>query len=510
MRISPYTVFAPALLERAAEILRERAGLVFDHARRSVLEAGVRAGFQRSNLHTPEEYVDRLGHDQDLLDGLLAGVTIGETYFFRDSDQFALLRDRIFPELFARSRRSGNGEDAPLRIWSAACASGEEPYSLAILLHQLGWLSRTRILGTDISRPLLHRAHQARYAAWSLRGVAENVVATYFHRQGNRYTLIPAIRDAVDFRYLNLADTGYPSVTSGAWGMDLILCRNALIYFAPDQVFPVTSRLLGSLVDGGWLMLGSTDPVLNDPVGARVEITSAGLVYRRGRRSNEWAAIPDDRGHTTPALPAGAPSPSVSQSRPAAPAPSTVKRPPVASAAQEAERTHTEDDARARAMQCYAARDYRAATAAAAAALVDHPDDTKLWMLQINALANNGQLDEAERRCREARDRHGLCADLTVLHAFLLLEAGHHREAAMTARQALYLDSELSVAHLALGTALVRDRDTTGAERAFRNAARLLAALPADMPVPGAGDVSAGRLTALARTQLVLLRGSTS
>ena len=164
----------------------------------------------------------------------MAEITIGETYFFRDSAQFALLRDRVLPDLFSPARLRAH--DAPIRIWSAGCASGEEPYSLAILLHQLGWSSRAQVFGTDVSRPLLRQARQAQYSRWSLRGVPEEIVATYFKRSGDRFVLLPAIARAVEFRYLNLADAGYPSPQSGVWGMDLILCRNVLIYFAADRV----------------------------------------------------------------------------------------------------------------------------------------------------------------------------------------------------------------------------------------------------------------------------------
>lgn len=497
--------FSAEFIDRVSAVVRRRAGLVFDLPRRPVLETGVRTAMGRANSRNPEQYLARLDHERALFDDLLAEITIGETYFFRDVEQFALLRERIIPDLI---RRRGNRTDGvPLRLWSAGCASGEEPYSLAILLHQFGCLAGAQLLGTDVSLPALRQARQARYSRWSLRGVSEELITTYFHRSGDRFTLIPAIRGTVDFRYLNLADTEYPSLLSGAWGMDLILCRNVLIYVAADRVAEIAQRLLDSLADDGWLLLGSADPLLTELIPCSAEITPAGLAYRRGGRgSSKLAAVsvlPRRLPVATPSSPPPSP-PGRTKNESTRPIEMPETRPRVEPSPA------SDTEAAAEAARFYSAREYRSAADAATHALATDADDATVWILLINALVNCGAFGEAETKCREARDRHGLCAELTSLHAFVLLEAGHHREAAMTARQALYLNPGLSVAHLALGTALLRARDASGAERAFRNAERLLAALPSDSPVPGAGDEPAGRLVELARTQLALLRASFS
>ena len=189
----------PGLLEAALDLVRGRTGLVFSQARLPAFESGLLAAMHRAEIDDVSAYLRALGDGSTALDDLVAEITVGETYFLRDPEQWAEVRTRLLPPLLARG-------DRPIRIWSAGCASGEEPYSAAILLHQLGAAGRGMIVGTDISRPALARARRAEYSDWALRNVPEDVTRTYFRRVGRHYELLPAIRHEVEFRYLNLAD----------------------------------------------------------------------------------------------------------------------------------------------------------------------------------------------------------------------------------------------------------------------------------------------------------------
>lgn len=159
-----------------------------------------------------------------------------------------------------------------------------------------------------------------------------------------------------------------------------------------------------------------------------------------------------------------------------------------------------EDAARA-----YAERDYERAAELAGRFAQRDGSDPLLWIVLVRALANRGDLDGAGRACAAALDRHRTSAELTYLHTVLLAEAGQYADAATAARRALYLDRGLVVAHLALGGALARLGDTDGARRAFRNAERLLAAMPPGALVPASDGEPAGRLVEMARVQLRLL-----
>lgn len=477
-------------LEGAAALVRQRTGLVFGDTRRSAFEAGLAAAMRRARVHDPELYLTRLAANPTLLDDLVAEITVGETYFFREPRQFAVIREEILPALLSAQSR-----DRPLRVWSAGCASGEEPYSLAILLRERGLDREAHIVGTDLSRVALRSAGHGCYTRWSLREVPDDVVRTYFTQVGSRFELAPAVRAAVEFRYLNLAEDTYPSLSTGVWGMDLILCRNVLIYFDAETVARVARRLIDSLSHDGWLLLGASDPSVADVVPCEVVLTSAGLAYRR-------AAV----GRFVPL--AVAPQP-----LPEPPAVEQPLEPPVlaagellstAAAETAEEENRASDDAEA-AVRSYAARDYERAAEFAGRGVQRDGSDVTPWIVLVRALANRGDLAAAGRACAAALERHHSAAELVYLHAVLLSEAERYAEAAAAARRALYLDRGLVVAHLALGGALARLGDTEGARRAFRNAERLLAAMPPEAVVPASDGEPAGRLAEMARVQLRLL-----
>jgi len=470
-----------AIVAAASEVLRRRTGLVASESRQAALEAGIARTMLCAGRMDPEEFPARLANEAPLLQALIAEVAVGETYFFRDSAQLALIRDEILPGFV--------GCEGGLRIWSAGCATGEEPFSLAIQLAQLGRLGGARILGTDLARPALAAARRARDGQWSFRGVPPDVVEAYFQRIQGKWEPEPAVREAVEFRYLNLAEDIYPSPASGIGEMDLILCRNVLIYFDADTAARVARRLIDSLSDRGWLLLGAADPPIARLAQCEVLTTPAGLAYRRVRPGGGPVAPRFAKPRPRPMEPAHPVAP--------IPVPPTVQEPPAVIA-------DTEPEALVR----YAARDYEGAVLCLERWLRGSPDDAALWILLVRAHANRGALAEAGRACAMALDRHPLVAELVYLHALLLSEARLYAEAAAAARRALYLDPTLAVVHLLLGSALLRLGDVAGAECAFTNAERRLAALPESAIVPASDGEPASRLATLARAQAQLARSA--
>lgn len=444
------------LVAEAAELVRRRTGMVIGEARRDAFVEALGHAMREAGVRDPVVYLADLAAVPALLDGLAGAITVGETYFFREPQQFEVLRERILPELLARLP-----PERRLRIWSAGCATGEEPYSIAILLHELGVLARARILATDISRPALARARRARYGRWSFRGVRDGVVGRYFTRDADRYELAPEIRSAVEFRYLNLAQPTYPSAECGIVAVDLIVCRNVLIYLGGEAIGQVTGRLVAALIEDGWLLLGASDPAIGGVAGCEVVMTPAGLVYRR-------SAMPAAEPACPPVL--LWPAPIAAARVQAAPRPVPVEQRPVPAAS----------------------KPVPIATAADGIA-------------GVRALALRGELVEAERACVRALEGDGWSAELHVLHAQLLTEARRYEAATVAARRALYLDRSLAVAHLAHGAALAGGGNRAGARRAFAAAARLLAAVTEAAEVPASGGEPAGRLAELAHAELELL-----
>jgi chemotaxis protein methyltransferase CheR len=513
-----------------AELIRERAGLTFPEIRVRDVEASIERAIRRHRMAGLSDLLRMLDADAPTRDALVAELTIGETYFQRDPAQFELLRRSILPELLA-SRPS----DRPLRIWSAGCASGEEPYSIAMLLDELGAAGRAQIIGTDISRPRLADAQRAVYSKWSLRGSTPAMREKYFLERGRYYELIPRIREQVEFRYLNLAEDRFPSLAAGIWGMDLILCRNVLIYFDRATVDRVASRLLASLSEDGWLVLGASDPAVAEHVACDVVLTDAGLVYRRPgsmgagsepvdlRMSRPRAPV-HESGEQPPPRPLGdAAEPTVPEMGDPVeprrdwlePAANDAATGAAASPEPFVEQTHdrvepvgssdnTADSLEAKLVAAYERRAFSAVAKLAESAPSESLGE-RGWIIWLRALANQGCLDEAGAVADRALAVQGPTAELLYLHAVLLLQAGRAAEAAATARRALYLDRTLIVAHLTLADALRRTGKLGAARRSLRNAAALLEMLDRETQVPASDGDTAGRLVELVRAKLRLL-----
>lgn len=201
----------------------------------------------------------------------------GETYFFRDQGQFALLKNWILPELIKNKKT-----DKTLRIWSAGCSTGEEAYSLAILVDGLaleGW--DTLILGTDINDEALNKARKGNYGEWSFRQVGEDIREQYFRKKKNEWTLDERIRGMVSLEVMNLITDTYPDYGKNLHDMDLILCRNVFIYFKPEIVSKTVEKMTGTLSNGGYLMTGHAEIRAREFPHLKARVFPESVVYQK-------------------------------------------------------------------------------------------------------------------------------------------------------------------------------------------------------------------------------------
>jgi chemotaxis protein methyltransferase CheR len=192
------------------------------------------------------------------LDRLISDLTIGETYFFRGMDQFDALKDTIIPNIIEK-----NAAEKRIRIWSAGCATGAEPYSIAILLDQYfqdrlsSW--EISIFGTDINRRFLSQAVDGVFEEWAFRGTGPDLRTRYFSQEGLRWRLSSQIKSKVCLQYHNLLKHPFPSLFSSLEAIDLIICRNVLIYFDSTTIRTVIRHFQETLRPGGWLILGHAE-----------------------------------------------------------------------------------------------------------------------------------------------------------------------------------------------------------------------------------------------------------
>lgn len=264
IRTMPTTAPAVAMSDAAFRLLRDfiydRLGIYFQEKKKYLLEGRLGKRVQMLRLQGFEEYLHllRYGAQKDLeFEYLCDAVTINETFFFRNEPQFDAIESVVLPEVIQARRSAGSDT---VRIWSAACSSGEEPYTLAMIFqermrHRFPGM-RLEIVGTDISSTVLHTARKGSYGDYATRNTPPLFLQKYFTVDGPRRTVKDEIRAMVRFQHLNLFDR---EAMRGMRDFDLVLCRNVMIYFDTPAKVQVVSGLYDSLRFGGYLVIGYSE-----------------------------------------------------------------------------------------------------------------------------------------------------------------------------------------------------------------------------------------------------------
>jgi chemotaxis protein methyltransferase CheR len=263
-----------------SQLLRDHCGLHFGPDSRFVLERRLGRRLRELELTSYSAYHYMLRHasaGQAELALLIDELTTNETYFLRERGQLRALFTEIIPEL--QHCRSETGR-APIAIWSAGCSSGEEPYSLAILAREAGLVPGVdvRVYASDISRRMLRKAREGRYRAASFRETERTLRDKYFTEKDGLWELADAIKQDVDFIHLNLMDRSKIALLGS---MDVILCRNVIIYFDLERKREVIQTFFEKLRPGGHLLLGHSESLINLSSSFELRHLQNDLVYRR-------------------------------------------------------------------------------------------------------------------------------------------------------------------------------------------------------------------------------------
>ncbi len=250
------TNLLPQDFQYVARFIHEHSAISLGPNKSYLVEARLGPIARRRGLASLSELVKRLRMgDAKLRDEVIDALTTNETWFFRDHHPFELIRTTLLPELIERRRNQRR-----LRIWSAACSSGQEPYTLAMLIDEhFPQLSNwdVEIVATDISQEILDRAQEGYYYAHEVsRGLSQSTLRRFFTREGSGWRIKASTRERVRFRKLNLA-----SFWAGLGVMDLILMRNVLIYFDETTRLSIMARVENHMHKDGYLMLGAAETV---------------------------------------------------------------------------------------------------------------------------------------------------------------------------------------------------------------------------------------------------------
>ncbi|MFH0812576.1 MAG: CheR family methyltransferase [Pseudomonadota bacterium] len=488
---------SPILLSRLSEFMAEQMGLHFPRERWPDLERGICAAAREFNFDDMESCLQWLtsSHLQKSQVEILAShLTVGETYFFREKRTFGILEGHIFPELIRVRRET----EKRLRLWSAGCATGEESYSLAILLNKLlpdlkDW--NITILATDINPRFLQKASKGLYGNWSFRDTPLEIQERYFKRKkGGGFELLPEIKKMVTFSYLNLAEDTYPSLLNNTNAIDLIFCRNVLMYFAPHRAKNVILNLYRALVDGGWLVVSSAEA--SHVLFSQFETVnfSGGIMYRKTESCKLKVAsfalpaffsdfIPETL-NPEPTIAKQEVSAALLQDSPE-PFPLEVEEPKES----ELQSVRYEE-----ALTLYQQGRYAEAAEKLLVLLFPAQQSSKVSSLLARVYADQGNLTDALKWCEEAILTDRLNVGLYYLRAIILQEQGLEKEAITSLKRALYLDQNFVVAHFSLGTLAQQQGKLNQADKYFTNALSLLRSYEQEEILPESEGITAGRL----------------
>ena len=482
-------------------LIGRHSGFLINRDNREKIENLVCQRRRIVGIRSPDDYCDYLNSvvGADELGILLNHLTVGETFFFRNRSHWRALREFVLPSILQRSDKTGE----PLKFWSNACSTGEEPYTLAIALLE-GLRNRPRrefeILATDVNWNSVDCGKRGIYTEHSFRGVPQSVVDTYFHKKRGAYRLENRIRQLVDFETLNLvSDAAYPARYRN---MDVIFCRNALMYFQPKVALRVLERLVDCLRDDGFLFLGHSEGfMVPDRLLARLKYGDTFLFQKRD--------CPDRRRFFKTDVPVPTVSiaepPASAVSLPENPIPSlpenpvladigrifegiartkVAETPPGSSPQAECERQtdrekaeregETEEENYRRAFERYLREEFEPALAQLAKIGDDSRKGLRELLLTGLLYYNTARLDQAERYWQKAFERSDTAPEGYVLES-LIREAQSDVKGAMKAnRKAIFLDRSFFAPYFRLGTIYRNAGDPQKAGKHFLNALKVL------------------------------------
>lgn len=430
-------VVSDAEYSMVSDTLVRMAGLVFDVSRRGAISAILLERMDKTNHGSVSSYlgfVESMGgavERQQLLDA----VTIQETHFFRNLPQIEALRTDVLPELIRRTRSSGR----PLTVWSAGCSTGEEPYTLAMLLVQLFEQSGpvpVKIIATDVSEAALDVARAGVYSGRTIQLAEAGAVERWFDaRSDGSYSVAQQVRDLVDFRLQNLVTDAPPLSTGDA---DLIVCRNVTIYFGRETTTRLVRGFHRLLTVGGYLLLGHAETLWQISEDFSLLPVGEAFVYRKD-------AVPQHGHRPAPTRPPE-PAPQLSQPRRAM---RDVLRVPGLRPKRATETPPPPP---------------------APTALPSPLED----LIKARSALHAGQYAEAASLAERATAAHPMLVDGYIIEGRALSNQGDDDGAIAALRKAVFLDPAAAHAHFLLATTLARVGDPGGAALSFSAAAQTL------------------------------------
>ncbi|RKY75342.1 chemotaxis protein CheR [candidate division KSB1 bacterium] len=472
------------LLEQLSDFINKEMGLFFSKERKLDLLRGVSLAAEEFGFSDTEMCINWLLSSplkKRQIEVLARYLTIGETYFFREARIIQALEREILPAIVEKRRNTSR----MIRIWSAGCCSGEEPYSIAILLSRIipdieSW--KIVVLGTDINVDFLDKAQRGIYREWSFRNTPFWLREKYFIKTDDgAYEILPQIKRLVSFSYLNLVQQESPEYLN-LQGFDIILCRNVLMYFSQPQVLSVINRFYQSLNDKGWLIVGSSEAshvlfpqfrTVNFP-GAIVFQKDLSMEVSRAENVLFDMEIDDLIPATTTNYDFSA----------------------LLNADNSIEEEAEDEDEFTKAVNFYEQGKYKLAAELFKTLLNDpvFADNPQVYILLAKSYANTGDLKHALHWCNKGVKKYRLEFQLYQLQAEIYQEMGKLDKALDALKNVIYLEPDSFAAYFIMGNLSKQLGKTKEAKKCFENAEKLLRLKERDDVLKEFDGITAGRM----------------
>ena len=476
--------------QRFRDYIHKHSGIWLEESKLDSLRISLYTRATRIERVTWDDYFAVLSRDETEFKELMSLITINETSFFRFPQQFEALRSQVLPEIMGNQI----GENRMVRVWSAGCSTGEEPYTIGMALFDsgietLGW--RYEVMGTDVSTRALGVARAGTYPGRAMGNLSRELVNRHFVQVGeDEYRLAPHVRKHVDFGYHNLIKEPYPLSLMGNW--DIIFCRNVTIYFRLESTRRVVSNFYNSLNDGGYLFIGHSETLTS--ITDQFEPVEIGgvFLYRKSTREKRWHGFSAAGSQFVTGSASGSLRPRQADAPPDGPSETERDEQRVARQERIAQR---ERDRRAEAEVAAAgASSVAEMLQLARQAFADaRPDEVErliglvliadrgnadAHLLSAYVHADRGDYDAALAACMRALAVNPLLPGARYILGVIHQRQGDLVRAVSEFKKTIYIDSDFALAHLNLGNIYKQQGRFDAATREYENALRALYANP--------------------------------
>ncbi|MEI8084759.1 MAG: protein-glutamate O-methyltransferase CheR [Paludibacter sp.] len=417
------------------------------------------------------------------LNTLSGHLTVNETYFFREMTALELFTHDIIPSIIKERR----GKNEKIKIWSAGCSSGEEPYTLAIILNEhfpelKDW--EITILATDISPNAIQKALHGEYTEWSFRNTDYHLKNKYFSPSGKNWKISPKIKKMVSFSYLNLSKNSYPSSATNTEQVDVIFCRNVMMYFTPQVINEVSARFKKSIVENGWFITSQVE--LNDEYFSNFERVNYlnGIFYRKTNKpkeivkarldlqpSNNYTRIIKEK-----------------QKKQLEPAEKNIT---VTKPTEIFYSTKTDPES------YFQKGEYKDCIDSCLFSIAQGGLNNKVFTVLIKSYANLGLFQSGQKVMSQIENSKAVTAEMYYIYASLLNEQNDLKQTEQHLKKAIYLNHNHILSHLMLGDIFLKTDKRTLATKHYENIIRIVSQLNDNEIVPDSDGLTVGRIKEL-------------